>query len=357
MTSDEIPAEEKRSHVPGYDIRPIEEGDEESLLESFNASFAEGNPDFVPRTMKEWRWAFRDNPAGTRVIVAVKDGQVAAQNAVLPVRVWIADEERIFGQSVDSFVHPDHRKGLRRPGLFVKTVWEFIDTYGGSDKDLLHYGWPIWSAWRIGKTFLKYEIVRTQTLLRRAIATDTDLSVLDSMGVEGAHAGGTLTLEVIERFDHQARWIWDRCAPAWGTSAIRDDRFLNWRIFDHPKHDYTVIGVRDSEGILRGYAVYRFGEWIERDMGLLVDWLVPPEEPEVVDLLHRGVCALAARDGAASMTGIFPDWTHWFEHFQDLGWRVHPSDYFMIGHSYHKPFDMLWLRKNWWYQLIDTDLV
>jgi len=84
---------------------------------------------------------------------------------------------------------------------------------------------------------------------------------------------------------------------------------------------------------------------------------VPSDEPAVAALLNDGLLALAARDGATTLTGIFPDWSCWFESFQELGWRVYPSEYFMIGVYYHKRYDMLWLRQNWWYQLIDTDLV
>jgi len=349
--TDEIKPEDKRSYTPGYDLRPLEEGDVESLLETFNLVFAENNPDFEPRTMEEWRWAYRDNPAGTRVLVATKDGEVAAHFSSLPVRVWIGGEERLFGQSVDSFVHPAHRQGLRRPGLYAKLVWEFQDLYGGRDKDLLHYGWPVWNAWRIGKALLSYEVVRTQNLLVKAVPRDADQGLL-----EGCERDG-LRLEFIKRFDEQSRWLWDRCAGAWGASAIRDDAFLNWRLFDHPKNDYTVLGVRDGDGILRGYVVYRFGAWTEPDMGLLVDWLVPSDEPAVAALLNDGLLALAARDGATTLTGIFPDWSCWFESFQELGWRVYPSEYFMIGVYYHKRYDMLWLRQNWWYQLFDTDLV
>jgi hypothetical protein len=349
--TDEIKPEDKRSYTPGYDLRPMQEADVESVLAGFNAVFSEGNPDFVARTMEEWEWAYRKNPAGTRVLVAVKEGEVAAHFSSLPVRVWIGGEERLFGQSVDSYVLPAHRQGLRRPGLYAKLVWEFQDLYGGRDKDLLHFGWPVWNAWRIGKALLSYEVVRTQNLLVKAVPADADQAIL-----EGCERDG-LRLEVIDRFDEQARWLWDRCSGAWGASAIRDDAFLNWRIFDHPKNDYTVLGVRDGDGILRGYAIFRFGAWIEPDMGLLVDWLVPPDEPLVAGLLHDGLMAAAARDGAATVTGIFPDWSHWFESFQDLAWRVTPSEYFMMGVYYHKRYDMLWLRKNWWYLLIDTDLV
>jgi hypothetical protein len=349
-----------------YDIRPFEPGDEDSLLETFNLVFAEDNPKYVPRTMAEWRWAFEQNPAGQRIMVAVKDGQVVAQNTCIPERVWLADEVRIFAQGVDSFCHPAHRQGLRRPGLWVNTVLAFIDAYGGPDKDLFHYGWPIWSAWRIGKTLLGYEVLRTQNLMRKALRDvprrkPQELDAwLNGLGVEVFEVGAGRT---DWRFDHEARWLWDRLANQWGTSALRDADFLNWRIVDHPRHRYFVLTVRNTDGVLWGYAVYRHGDWIEPNMGILVDWMAPPPTSPDADVggrLLQAAEALAAseRGGAAtSITGIFPDWSIEFAHVQSQGWRVHPSDYFMIGRNYHRAFDHLWLRANWWYTLIDTDLV
>lgn len=351
--------------MSGYEIRPFEPGDEESLLATFNLVFGQDNPDFVPRTMEEWRWAFERNPAGQRIMVAVKDGAVVAQNACIPERVWLADGERIFAQSVDSFCHPDHRAGLKRPGLWVNVVLEFIDAYG-RDEDYFHYGWPIWSAWRIGKTFLGYEVLRTQTLLCKPLTGEPTRgeaeldALLAGLQVECFAVGAGMR---DWRFDHEARWLWDRLANQWGTSAIRDDAFLNWRLVEHPRNRYTVLTARNDQGVLWGYAVYRHGDWITKDMGILVDWLAP--RPDASDSaiggrLLRAVEAFAASDRggrARSLTGIFPDWSIEFDHFQSQGWRVQPSDYFMIGRNYHRAFDHLWLRGNWWYTLIDTDLV
>lgn len=355
----------KDRELNGYTIRPYQPGDEASLLDSFNLVFAENNPDYQPRNLEEWRWAFLENPAGTRIMVAVKDGQVVAQNACWPVRVWINGEQRIFGQSVDSFCHPEHRSGLRRPGLWIKTVWDFIDEYGARDKDLLHYGWPVWSHWRIGKALLEYEVVRTQNLLVRPVTEPArDEAALDAhlgeLGIERFEIGAGRDHP---GFDEQARWLWERLLCDWGASAIRDADFLNWRLTSHPQHTYTVLTSRNGDGVLWAYAIYRHGDWIEKDMGLLVDWLAPvPEHPDAEhsERLHAGLLALAGSEVggcAATVTGIFPDQSPDFIRFQDRGWRVHSSEYFMIGRSYHRRFDMLWLRNNWWYTLIDSDFV
>ena len=249
-----------------YELREYRDEDLPSLLDCFNTVFREGNPDHVDRTRAEWEYLFARNPAGRRIFVAAHGDQVVAQYAALPIHVWMAGKERTFAQIVDSMVHPDHRRGLKRPGLFVQTALPFFETFGGKDKDWVHYGWPVEPAWRIGKKFLKYEVVRTQTVLAREPDRATEMPP---------------EVERMRSFDHQARWVYERCVDDFGASAIRNDRFLNWRFVENPFHDYVIFGVRDAETLLRGYAVYRFCDWKLPRMGVIVDWLVPPGEPEV----------------------------------------------------------------------------
>jgi hypothetical protein len=325
-----------------YEIREWREGDEHSLLECFNSVFGD-QPGFQPRTLAQWNWAFRANPAGYRIWLGLCEGKVVSQYAALPYRVRIGGEVRHFAQIVDSMVHPAHRAGLKRPGLFVQTALPFFEAYGGPAKDVVHYGWPIEEAWRIGKTFLDYEIVRTQNMLGRAPGDGpTELPA---------------RVERIERFDQQALWVYDRCCGPWGVSTIRDEAFLNWRFIEHAWNRYEVYGVRDAQGLLRGYAVWRQADWVRTNMGLVVDWLVPPEEPEVGELLHAALLARARAGGANVVAALFPEWSPWFERFQDWDWRVHPTNYFMVARNFIPRYDMLWLRDRWWYQLADTDLV
>lgn len=318
------------------DIRPLRPEDETAVLRTFHEVFG------ASRTPAEWRWAFVDNPAGTRAHVALAGDRVVAQYAALPSRVWIAGEERVFAQIVDSMAHPDHRGG----GLFVRTAKGFFDEYGGPQKDLVHYGWPVERAWRIGRRKLGYEAVRTQTFLAR------------ELGDGGADPEGRVPgVEVLEDLDEQVRWLYDRCVGAFGASTIRDAAWMRWRYLEHPEHRYVLLGARDGQGILRGLAVYRFASFLLPDLGVLVDWLVPPEEPEVGDLLLEACAARARADGARALLALLPEWSPWFDHFQRRAFLVHPSDYLTVARNFHPRYRMEWLRHHWWYQLGDSDFV
>ena len=330
-----------------YSIRPYRPGDEAGILATFNLVFGADDPSFVPRTIAEWRWAFDRNPAGRRVWVAEKDGVIAAQCAALPFRVRIDGREAFFTQGVDSMVHPAHRQGLRRPGLFVATARPFFEAFSGrgeaeSGKDLLHYGWPVEPAWRIGKTFLGYEIVRTQLVLYAAPGS-----------------GARETPPEVERLSHfgpEVLALYERCAAGWGASTIRDARYLNWRFAEHPRFRYHLLAVRDGAA-LRGYAVFRRADVPRKGSGLVVDWLVPEDDVEAGTLLREAVLAQARADEAEAVVAVFPDVSSWFHVFQDWGFRAYPSDYLLIGIVQNPRYDTWWLREHWWYQLAELDTV
>lgn len=325
-----------------YEIRPFEDRDLPSLLATWNVVFAD-DASRANLTEEAWSWKFRANPAGMRVWVATAGDEVVGQYAAMPHRVWLSGRETTFSEIVDSMVHPDHRGGLKRPGLFVNVAEPMLDAIGGPDRDLVCYGWPIHAAWRIGHRFLKYELVRTQSLLGCA--------------VKGGSTELPAGVERIERFDHQARWLWERCCGVWGASTIRDDAFLNWRFLDHPTRSYHVLGVRDGEGVLRGFTAVHTGSWLMPAQAVLVDWLVPPDEPEVGDLLLEGARAVARAAGCQALTTVLPEWSDWYALLQDQGFLVFDSDLILVGRPYSRKFDTLWLRANWWTTLGDSDQV
>jgi len=329
-----------------YEIREYRPGDEHGILATFNAVFAANDPRFLGRDLESWRWAYEHNPAGRQVVVATTqvDGaeQIVAHYAALPVRTILEGREVVFAQGVDSMTHPAHRAGLKRPGLFVNTAEVYFARFGAADRTVIVYGLPIEQAHRMGARFLDYEIVRTQCFLGRETGA--------------ASAQVPAGVERLERFDEQARWLFDRCAGDFGAIALRDAAYLSWR-FSRPGATYTTLGVRDGGGILRGLCVLRRMRLLELDLMVVCEWLVPPSEPEVGELLERAACAVAAREGAPGLAGIVPDHSPWFAWFQERGWRVHPSPYLMCTRHFARRYDPLWTRNNWWYTLADTDLV
>jgi len=331
-----------------YDIRPFEPGDEEAILATFNHVFGAGSADFEPRTLADWRYAYTDNPSGMRVWVAMKDGVCAAHYASQPYRTLVEGEERIFGQIIDSMVHPEHRRGLKRPGLFAEVAQRMLAATCGPDQDLVTFGLPIEAAWRMGKTFLRYELVRRQVVL--ALELGPGFTELPAAVEPVAHA------------PDDARALFDRCAGdwsarGWGAAVIRDRAYLDWRFVANPRHEYDLLVTRGAGGATSGFGAYRTGEWPIPGAGLVCDWLVPHDEPAAGEALCDGLVARARAAGAPVLLAILPPWDPWFARFQSWGFRVRSLHYLMSGRDNDPRHHMAWLRDRWWYTFAEVDLV
>lgn len=322
-----------------YLIREIEPRDAESYVACHRKVFAETGG----KTQDEWKWAFADNPSGPRAFVALHEGQVVAAYAGIAQRTWIGGRERPFVQIVDSMVDPEHRRGLKRPGLYVEVGERFFDAYGGEGGDVVFYGWPMDQALRIGRRFLDYRLVREELALVRELGEPNGEPTPDEV-------------ELLTTLGEDLKWLWDRCAGHFGAATIRDEAWARWRFFGHPFRRYTLLGVR-REGILRGLAVLREGRWIWPGAMALCDWLVPPDEPDVAELLERAITDRARAAEMDRVIAVIPDWSTPFAEFQERGWRVFPSPYSLTARSFDRRFDLGWLRENWWYTLADSDLV
>lgn len=326
--------------MPAYDIRRYEPRDRDAVLATFNLVFSEGDPDFEPRTVDEFRWIYEENPAGIRLYVAMtEDGVCAASYASQPNRVSVDGRQEIFCQIIDSMSHPGHRRGLKRPGLFIETARKMLDDYVS---DPIVFGLPNGTAWRMGKTFLRYEMVRWQDLFVRDVGPGPAEPPAD--------------VRRIESFDERVDALYRTCSAQWGASVIRDTAYLNWRFVRNPRRDYDLFVV-ESGGELVGYAVFATGSWPAPGVGLLADWLVRPGEVEAGRALLEACLARARVAGTPLLVGILPEWSEWLPRYQDWGFFAHTSEYLMSGRMTQPRFDMYWLRDHWWYTLAEVDLV
>lgn len=328
-------------------VREYEEGDEVRILEAFNRVFAAVNPEFEPRTLEDWNWRFRDNPAGMEIRIAVtEDGEVAGHFAGIRQRMRVEGRAGRFVQGVDNFTDPRFRKSLRRDSLlsFINnTHWELTGGPGPEKSDV-DWGLPVTAAWRVGGKLIGYEVIRTQLAL--AAATDA----IDPGPTEG--------VEVVEasEFPEETGLLFERAAAPYGAIEVRDKEHCDWRFFARPDHGYR-LGLARRGGELLGYAVFAVGGFDQRpDQGLVVDWLVPPTARPAGHALRAWIRALAQEAGVERAVALFPETAADFLAFQLAGFRVEPTSYFPIGRIYSKRHEPRWLYRNWYYTFADTDL-
>jgi len=328
-------------------IREYRPGDEERILATFNRVFAEIDPGFQPRDLVTWRWQFLENPSGWRIFVAEDESAaIVSQYAGIGQRVFLEGAPARFSQSVDSMTDPARRAGLGKRGAFVLTGEPYAAAYGGPPptQDTVMWGLPVPTAWRIGRRYLGYSLVRTQLEL---FAAPGELVLGAAAGVE---------VEEVARFPDEVDGLSGRLGRERGAVAVRDAAQLDWRFVRKPGCDYR-IGLARRAGELVGCAVCLAGSFDQRPGLLVCDWIVPAGERAAASALTAWLGEVAVAEGQREVRAIFPETAPEWLAFQERGFRARGTRYVLAGRTYAKRTSMAWLRRNWYYTLGDTDLV
>lgn len=273
----------------GVEVRPYRPGDESEIVAAFNRVFP-----WARRTVEDWRWQFAGNPEALRCYVAaLPDGRVVAQFAGLPRRARIGRTTRSFSEIVDSFADPEFRAGLKKPGVFARTAYAYIDRHCRADEEAFAYGLPNPDAYRVGRRLLGY-----------APLGDVPLFVADRSAAATADVGG-LELEETPELPADLDDLWERAAAGVAAAVVRDRRYLAWR-YARPGVSYRRVAVRDARRDLVAFLVLR-DAWLPEDFGdgltvaaeAIVDPLHPAARAWPAALLLAGATGGAARVGCA----------------------------------------------------------
>ncbi len=329
-----------------FHVRAYRPGDEHAILATFNRVFAAVDPNFQPRTLAEWRWLFADNPAGWRSALAVTDdGNIVGQYAGLCQRVRVGERIETFSQSVDSMADAAYRR-LRKGGPFLRCGAFYIEQYSGrgEGRDRVMWGLPIPVAWRFGRSFFMYEMVRTQTKLVGEARTWC------------LPAAGGVDVQELSAVPEDVEALFERAAAPYAAIALRDRAYLHWRFDSNPLHNYRLAAARRS-GRLVGLAYWRAGHFDGADDGLVAEWLVEPEDDGARAALLAWCRDLGAEVGCERTTALLPDTAACWLPLQRFGMRVHPTRYFLVAYDHGPGHDVRWLYRGWYHTLGDTDLV
>jgi hypothetical protein len=333
----------------GLTIRPYRPGDEAAILKTFNLVFREVcGPDYVDRTLQQWRWAYEHNPAGQRISIAVADdGTVASQYAGMPMRYDTPWGEQLFVHCVDSMTHPDWRQGLKAKSLFVETCMPFW-AHSREIGDALFYGFPVDAAYRIGKRYLEYEMMRVIDFVIR----ERDAGPLE------APAG--LVVEQVDVVPADVEALYAQVRADKQCLLRRDARYLDWRYVQNPAAaDYELWAVRRG-GALCGLMVLKPGSGLAPDACTIADWLVPEADADAADALLARAVARQHDEGRQRLMAVFPPWSHEHAHLLARGFVETPSSTWLQRRLIHNickaEITPEFLAERWWYTLGDSDL-
>ena len=334
-------------------IRPYRPGDEEEILATFNRVFREVcGEGYRDRTLEEWRWEFQENPRGMRVMLAVTpSGKVAAQYAAVPMAAKSPIGETTFVHAVDSMVHPDYRKGLKKPGLFVQVGRAWFDYIRELGLDSVGFGYPVRPAWRIGNRYLGYSLVRV-----------VDYLVADLEDFRPG-AGGTAGVELQEASSipmEEADAFWEEWSAGVECAVKRDGLYLDWRYARKPGGDYRFLLARRG-GRLEGLAVLHPANELVPGGAVFAEWMVLPGKEGAGRTLLAGAARAARRRGRERLMAVLPPWSREAAFLQEEGFRWVPSKQYLerrLGsYLWKEVMTPQWLAEHWYSTLGDSDLV
>lgn len=174
--------------------------------------------------------------------------------------------------------------------------------------------------------------------------------------IEGS--AGSVDVEEVRAFPPEVDAFFERARGPFGAIAVRDRAFLDWRFARRPGIRYRIALARlHASRELLGYAVFRKATFDGLESGLIVDWLVDPEQHGAGHALRRWLRTCAREADTSLLRGIFPEPGADFREFQRAGFRVHPTSYNLAAGSSLKGFHTLRLYWDWHYTFAEFDVV
>lgn len=336
---------------PAVTLRTYRPGDETGILALHERIAGQ------PRSPAHWRWRYQANPAGPPLVAVAEteEGAIVGHYALVPTRAQAAGQQCHLAQVIDVMVDAAYRRGLKKPGLFIRLGLLCLESIEGrkaghSDFRWIPYGFPVPEALRLGERLLAY----TPLAPVGSLAASTE-QLARRLRPTGAEAG--YRVRELGGADAAVDRLWERCAGELPTAIIRDQTYLNWRYRDCPDQAYRFLLAENRfTGELEGLAVLRLG-WQDRSAVAIADWLVPARADGAARALLRAVLATAEEAACRELVAWFPPQFAIHMDLIALGFRPAPSEYWLVARSFWPPVVPGEIGPTWYYTLGDSDLV
>jgi GNAT superfamily N-acetyltransferase len=306
---------------------------------------------------ERWEWTYLRNPVlpgGAPLIWLAREGEaVVGQYATMPVRLSVEGREIDAAWGTDVMVAPEgQRKGL---GQRLFTAWDehvgasiglgLTDASHGVFKKL---GWPdLGNVPRFVKRLTRAkDSGATQPLARLERAGRRIAARLHPIGGDVRLAG---------RIDDRFTRLWERVAPRFAFIVRRDAAYMTWKYAERPQLGHA-IAVRERNGELAGYVVYRHVAEPQGLVTLLVDFLAEPDDAETLQRLLRWVerDALAA---GSQLVRVFTTCSAFHPTFRRAGYEAGPPGMRLVAkiNALQVPDDFYRSAERWHVTLGDSD--
>lgn len=252
------------------------------------------------RDTPTWDWLYRGHLE--RYLVADAGEHLAAQYALLPLRVQHRDAVIDASLSLDTATHPN----FTGRGLFTDLAQRAYERPGAE----LVFGFPNPSSAGIFYNRLGWHelapfplLFKPLTGLIRALAPPQ----LHSGAAVDRVAGPFVTRNTggAERFDRFGEWadnIWQETSATLGTAVVRDAAYLNWRFADAPAGYERFAAPSGAEPT--AFAVLRTVPWRRGSLSYLMELAAQPGSEQAAASVLAAAIASARAAGSAGIVAL-----------------------------------------------------
>jgi len=226
----------------------------------------------------------------------------------MPLAMQVDGNQAVGYQSMDTIVSPR----CRGQGLFGRMLTAFYDA-SSTHEGLLLYGFPNDNSapgffnklgWtRLSAVPFLIKPLRLGYFLRRIIGEKARFLDIPLSFVTAKEEG----IKDILRFDARFDQFWERIAPGMPVATVRNQRYLNWRLSDHPEMHYSTKAIQDENGAILAFVSYQLIEKHGGRIGYIMEALaLPGEKKPLVRLLRFAIASLRQQKADAVLAWALP---------------------------------------------------
>lgn len=343
-----------------WTIRRYREGDEESILKLRRLCFGDADLD-------RWIWEFKASPLGSLMIVAEHQEQMVGFYARLPVQMEAGGKILKCSIACDAMVH----RNFRRRGLYRQLSnisWEealkegHAISFGFSNrvtyKHRLEGVLGICRVPLLVKFFDTYEEIKKRVgneFLARVFSIFANYVFGRFYRVRESFGITNLRLTEIGKFDGRVDSFWKEASTAFNVAVVRSKEYLNWRYFERPGSNFTVLLVEDEDKIL-GYSVLSVQETMHNKRGYIIDIVTLPNRPEVIQFLVSTAIDRLRKEKVGLILCMIMKNNQYYRVLRKNGFMALKGSYLTARADYSKVSQALVKDpKNWYITFGDSD--
>lgn len=326
-----------------YRIRPYEPGDEVSINKGFNQVFG------LNRTIEEWRWKFRPDENGSRIMVAVdENNEVLVHYGSIMLPMWIDGKVILGAQNLDTYAL--NTPEVLKKRLFLKTAFKYIEVHcHGANKIPFFYGCIGGRIMKLGRLAFKYSepieikyLYKQNSILLRSYGRFFGDQVWDKY----------VSLDSEVRLNEISD-LWERSKIRYNACVVRDGEYVQRRYLSHPINKYMYLEIR------KGAELSVFAVLIYQDRLLkLVDILWDGLDPEAIISLESEIWKICQKIGAIKVELWINNDDNLSEILIQSGMKIssNPYDLYLTTRSFVEELDEDDLKERFYFTMGSSDI-